>query len=422
MAQPSLPLAGELRAWPLARARLSAAVEGRQFLVVAAVWAAWLVAMLGAVALGVESGVISAPPTKWLHYGGPLWPLFSWDYAWYERIASVGYPHGIDSPLYAFFPLWPWILRASGSVPDWIVAFAAVIAASALAFAGVTAASPSARTWRTAVVLACWPGSFLLLLAYPDVLALAAAAWAAALALRGRPWLAGLCAAVAAVARPTGFLIAIALVFVARGSRPGRIFAAGAPIAAAAAVHVFFWERSGDPRAFLHAQALPIWHRNGPARFEKWPGHVAHALQAHALVVGLGAVVAAALVLLVARRHGRWYALLVGYLFVVCALLLGAQTNQTRIQSAVLAGVVPLLGLIWRLGAQYRPWALYATAVVAVSFFSGTVTSFARQALFAFPLYWVVANGPRQLRHPAFAALGIAANLAFVLTIAKYAP
>jgi hypothetical protein len=397
-------------------------VEGRQYLVVGAVWAGWLVSVLGIVTLGVETGLISAPPTTWAHHGGPLWPLFIWDYGWYERIASVGYPHGSDSPLYAFFPLWPWILRASGSVADWIVAFAVVISASALAFAGVAAASPFARGWRTAVVLACWPGSFMLLLAYPDVLALAGAAWAGAFALRGRPWLAGLSGAVAAAARPTGFLIALALVFVARGSRPGRIFAAAAPVAAAAAVHSFFWLRSGDSRAFLHAQALPIWQRNGPTRFEKWPGHVAHALHAHALIVGGGAVVAAALVLFAAQRLGRWYAVVVAYLFVVAALLLGAQTTQTRIESAVLAGVAPLLALLWRLGVQYRPWALFATAVVAVSFLSGTVTSFARQALFAFPLYWVVANGPRQLRHPAIAVLGIAANLAFALTIAKYAP
>ncbi|HEX6491767.1 MAG TPA: hypothetical protein VF002_10415 [Gaiellaceae bacterium] len=422
MAQPPLPLAGEIRAWPAARTRLSPAAERRRYGLVAVVWAGWLVAMLGVVVVGVETGLISDPASRWTHFGGPLWPLFTWDYAWYERVASVGYPHGADSPLYAFFPLWPWLLRASGSVADWIVAFGSVIAASALAFAGVTAAAPSARAWRSAAVLACWPGSFMLLLAYPDVIALAAAAWAAAFALRGRPWLAGLCGAVAAVARPTGFLIAIALLFVARGSRPARIFAAAAPVAAAAAVHAFFWERSGDPRAFLHAQALPIWNRNGPARFKHWPGHVAHALHAHALVVGVGGLVAAALVLLAARRLGRWHALVVAYLFVVSALLLGAQTTQTRIESALLAGVVPLLGLLWRLGVRYRPWALYATAVVAVSFFSGTVTSFARQALFAFPLYWAVANGPRQLRHPAVAALGVAANLAFALTIAKYAP
>ena len=104
------------------------------------------------------------------------------------------------------------------------------------------------------------------------------------------------------------------------------------------------------------------------------------------------------------------------------ALLFGAQTTQTRIESAVLAVAVPVVGLLWRFGPRYRPWALFATAVIAVSFLSGTVTSFARQALFAFPLYWAVADGPRPLRHPLVAAIAVAANVAFALTLAKYAP
>jgi len=258
-------------------------------------------------------------------------------------------------------------------------------------------------------------------IAYPDVVALAAAAWAAALALRGRPCLAGALGAVAAFARPTGFLIAIPLFLVARGTA-ARIAAAGAPLAAAVAVHIYFWQRSGDPRAFIHAQQLPIWERNGPSRLSKWPGHVAHAFNVHALLLGCAAVVGIAVVGFVARRFGRWYAAGVAYVFVVAALLLGAQTPQTRIESAVAAVVFPLVGLLWWLGPRYRPWALFATAVVTVSFLSGTVTSFARQALFAFPVYWAVADGPRPLRHPLVAVAAAAANIAFALSLAKYAP
>ena len=40
----------------------------------------------------------------------------------------------------------------------------------------------------------------------------------------------------------------------------------------------------------------------------------------------------------------------------------------------------------------------------------------------AFPLYWAVAEGPRPLRHPVVAVTAIAANVAFALTLAKYAP
>jgi hypothetical protein len=380
-----------------------------------------LAAVLGVVIGGVEAGAISDPHHSWPHYGGPLWPLFTWDFGWYRAVAELGYPHGHGGPLYAFFPLWPLLLRASGSIPDWAAAFAVVVVASGLAFLGVAASNPSGQSRRSALALACWPGSFMLLLAYPDVLALAAAAWAAALVLRGRPYLAGALGALAAVARPTGFLIAIPLFFVARGKLP-RTVAAGAPLAAAAAVQIYFWQRSGDPRAFIHAQQLPIWQRNGPSRLSKWPSHIAHAFDVHAVLLITGAVVAAVLIALAARRLNRWYAAALAYAFVVGALLFGAQTTQTRVESAVLAVAVPIVGLLWWLGPRYRPWALFATAVIALSFLSGTVTSFSRQALFAFPVYWAVADGPRQLRHPLVAVAAVVANVAFALTLAKYAP
>jgi len=416
-----VPAVGEDPARLAIRGRIAASVEQHALLAVGVVWAIWLAAVLGVVIGGVEAGAISDPHHSWLHYGGPLWPLFTWDFGWYRAVAEFGYPHGHGGPFYAFFPLWPLVLRASGSIPDWAAALAVVIAASGLAFLGVAASNPSGQARRAALALACWPGSFMLLLAYPDVLALAAAAWAAALVLRGRPFLAGALGAVAAVARPTGFLIAIPLLLVARGPR-ARAVAAGAPLAAAVAVQIYFWRRSGDALAFIHAQELPVWNRNGPSRFSKWPGHIAHAFSVHAWLLIAGALVGVVLVALVARRFGRWYAGAVAYALVAAALLFGAQTPQSRIESAVLAVAVPILGVLWWLGPRYRPWALFATAVVAVSFLSGTVTSFARQALFAFPIYWAVADGPRPLRHPLVAVAAVIANVAFALTLAKYAP
>jgi hypothetical protein len=403
------------------RDRVFAAVERRPAAVAAGVWALWALAVLTVVIVGAETDAF-ADPQHWNRHGGPLWPLFTWDYGWYLFIAQSGYPRDVLSPVYAFFPLWPLIMRASGAMADWIVAFAVVIVASGLAFLGIAVGSPSRRGWRAALVLACWPGSFMLLLGYPDALALAAAAWAAALALRGRPWLAGVLAAVGAAARPTGVLIAIPLALVTRSGIPGRVFAAGAPIVAAAAVQIFFWERSGDPRAFFHAQALPIWERNGPSRLTKWPGHIADAFQAHAALIVIGAIVAVVLIVVLARMFNPWYGAVIGYAFVVGALLFAAQSPVSRIQSGIAAVVFPVVVVLWRLGARYRPWALFATAVVAVSFFSGSVTSFGRQALFAFPLYWALADGPKQFRHPLVAVAAIAANVAYLLTITKYAP
>ena len=140
---------------------------------------------------------------------------------------------------------------------------------------------------------------------------------------------------------------------VARGAA-ARLVAGGAPIAAAVVVHSYFWARSGDPRAFVHAEDLPIWQRSGPTRLSKWPGHVAHAFSVHATLLVVGGLVAVAVVALVARRFGRWYAAAVAYACIVAALLLGAQTTQSRIQSAVLGAVVPVVGLlVW--GFDSRP-------------------------------------------------------------------
>jgi hypothetical protein len=421
VAEARLPVAGE-SAWQRGRSRVAAVADRHPYVATGIIWAAWVLAALGVVVGGVESGAIADPRNSWAHYGGSLWPLFTWDYGWYHGIAITGYPPDQGGPQYAFFPLWPLLLRASGSIPDWAAAFALALAASGVAIAGVAAAAPSGRRVRAAAALACWPGSFLLLLAYPDVIALAAAVWAAALILRGRPWLAGILGAVAAVARPTGFLIAVPLVLVGRGPLPGRVFAGLAPLAGAGAVHGYFWTKSNDALAFVHAESLPIWARSGPRRLTKWPGHVVEALTDHAPIVAPAAFVAAVLVVVVARRYGRSAAAIVAYACIAAGLLLGAQTTQTRIQSAILALALLMLAVLVRLGPRYRPWAAFAAVVIGVSVFSGSVTSLGRQALFAFPLYWAVADGPRQLRHPLIALLAIAANIAYALTLAKYAP
>src|SRR2546430_4366351 len=230
---------------------------------------AWAGAVVATVAIGIAGGVYDR--SKAGVPGTTLFPFFSWDYGWYEAIARHGYPALADR-FYAFFPLWPWLLRASGSIPDWRPAGAVTVAASGLAFLGVAAGSPAGRPRQAALALACWPGSFALLLAYPDGLALAAAAWAAALVMRERPLAAAPLGAAAALLRPNGLLIAVPLALLARGKGPAYKLAAAAPVAAAAAVEIFFWDRSGEFSAFFHAQRL--WGREGPSGIGHWADHV----------------------------------------------------------------------------------------------------------------------------------------------------
>jgi hypothetical protein len=393
-------------------------VQGRrEVLVVGLVWLAWLGAIVLTVAIGLATGAYTFSQGWSIHHG--LWPLFAWDYNWYHFVAYGGYPGGQGGRQYAFFPLWPELLRWSGSIPDVVAAAALAWAASAAAFFGLAEGIPRARL-RTALALACWPGSFVLTLAYPDALALAAATWAAALALRGRLLAAGLVGVIAALARPNGVLIALPLLWLARGKGPRAWLGAAAPVAAAAAVEAYFWSHSGNLRVFFDAQRQ--WGRAGPGRFGDWADHLWHVLTRHGVLIGLLAVLAAAAILAAWRRFGLWPTAVVAYACAVPLLLAATQSLEGFVDSARAALVLPLLVVLWRLGPRYQPWAAFATAVVGLLLLSGTMQSFGRQSLFAFPIFWAIAEGPRWLRYPPLAVLGFAANLGLALLLTRYAP
>jgi hypothetical protein len=390
-------------------------VHGRSL----AIWAAWVGFVVAAVAVVEAAGAVHDPaPHRWFHHGGFLWPLWTWDFGWYEQIAVHWYPAHPDRT-YAFFPLWPWLLR-HGPLTDWQLAGIVAAAASAIAFVGVVAARPGGPDWRAALVLACWPGSFALLLAYPDALALAAAVWAAGFALRGWPEAAAPLGAIAAFARPNGFLIAVPLAYLAwrRGAR--YWVAAAAPVATAIAVHAYFWAHSGVYDSFLRAQSAG-WVRHGPGHIGTWLSRVGSSLEARGLLVLIAGVIAIAVVYL-AWRVRPLYGLVAAYVFVIPALLLGTRTKQGVYEAAVAAFVLPMCALLWRFGERYRPWAAFATAVVGASLLSGSVQSFYRQALFAFPLMWAPLEGPKILRRWWIFALGLAANVGLIALLTRFPP
>lgn len=389
----------------------------REALAVGLVWLVWLGAVLLTVAIGLTAGAYTLGVGWSIHHG--LWPLFAWDYNWYHLVAYGGYPDGQGGRQYAFFPLWPQLIRWSGSIPDVVAAGALAWAASAAAFFGVAEGTPHARL-RTALALACWPGSFVLALAYPDGLALAAAASAAVLALRGRLLTAGLVGVIAALARPNGVLIALPLAWLARGKGPRAWLGAAAPVAAAAAVEAYFWSHSGNSRVFLDAQRQ--WGRGGPGRFGDWSSHLGDVFERHGLLIAVLAVPAAAAIVVAWRRFGLWPTAVIAYASAVSVLLAATQSLQGFVDSVRAALVLPLLVVLWRLGPLYRPWAAFATVVVGLLLFSGTMQSFGRQSLFAFPIFWAIAEGPRWLRYPPLAVLGFAANVGLVLLLTRFAP
>ena len=340
------------------------------------IWAAWLVAVVGVVALLVASGLIASEPATGMPgvvRDGLLWPLRSWDAAWYGRIARAGYPDD-GGREWAFFPLWPLLLRLG---PDSVVGGALAVLASAAAFAGVIAArepAEPAAARRTAVALAALPGSFALLLLYPDALALACAAWSTVAVRRGARGQAAAAALAAAAAflRPNGFLIALPLAWLAwRHGGRGRLLAAAAPLAALA-VWLGYGEAATGGFAFGEAQSA-------------W-----------------------------GRGHGPWH----------LATQLADVASTGHVQTLVEAAIAVLaLGLLIALRAQRQGvgWVVFAAAVLLVSLGSGSFQSIGRQALYAFPLVWAAADA-RALRDRRAVALGVAANVGLIAALPLLAP
>jgi hypothetical protein len=337
---------------------------------VLAVWLAWLLLVLGALAV---SGAVDIAP---LHPHmrslksaghGPLWLLQGWDFRWYRGIATDGYGlGGIAS--YAFFPLWPALLRVFSWIgPLTVLALATAAAVSGAAFAAVAASHPAGVNRRTAVALAVMPGSFALLLPYGDGLALAAAAVASVAATRARWPLAALLGFAAATARPNAFLLSILLAGIAwRGRGRWRWVAVAAPITGFVAVNGAFWIVSGDMVAFLHAERH--WERGSPLDLG-WPAD-------------------------------PWM----------------------DVQPLVAAAAGALLVLLWRGRRRYGTApALFVGSVITLSLLSGTFAAFSRQMLFAFPLTWVVADLRRPYAQFA-AAAGVTGGVANILFLPHVFP
>jgi len=131
----------------------------------------------------------------------------------------------------------------------------------------------------------------------------------------------------------------------------------------------------------------------------------------------------AAATALVWRRCGLWpLTVAFAYVCFVPLLLVATRGLHGFVDGARCALVLPLLVVLWRLGPRYRPWAAYATAVVAFLIGSGLMQSFGRQSLYAFPIFWAIGEGPAWLRSRPLLALGFAVNLGLALLLTRFAP
>lgn len=213
---------------------------------------------------------------------------------WRPFAFAETYPHYADVALQGYtlenavnFPLLPGLMAAGGAIglPMWLVAFVvsnAAFLAGLVGFAmlGERFVAPDAAR-RAATYLAIAPFAYWFSVTSTEGLLLGLLAGSALLALRGtsRSWLAaGVLAALAALTRPPGAFVGLVLLGILvtqlRGRRIGRravaaALAAGAMIPAAIVAFMAYLDaRTGDPLAFVHAQA--DYNRNvtldGPAR------------------------------------------------------------------------------------------------------------------------------------------------------------
>ncbi|MGW7524201.1 hypothetical protein [Streptomyces sp. NPDC054783] len=192
----------------------------------------------------------------------------SWDSRWYLHIAAQGYghkiwitPQGAVQSDWAFFPLYPGLIRALTTVLPFTPGQAALLIswiAAGVAAYGVYAIGHLlyGRGVATALVAlwAAMPHSVELTIAYTESLFAALAIWSLYCVLKGRWLWAGALAALAGLSRPSGFAVAGAVCIAAayevvrqRGRAPASVWA-GAMLAPLGWLGYVLWvgSQTGD--------------------------------------------------------------------------------------------------------------------------------------------------------------------------------
>jgi hypothetical protein len=292
-------------------------------------------------------------------FHAPFGVLRAWDGVWYGRIALHGYllvPGQQSDP--AFFPLYPLLLKVAGATGLPVVGAGVLLSnlfflAALVAFHALSSELfDSGLARRATILLAVFPTTYVCSMAYPESLVLVAISAAGLFALRRRWGACAAAAAVAALARPEGVLVALpilgALLPQWRSLRHGeRSWAVGAVLAGPAAALSFLlylgWALH-DPLAWSKAQTA--WGRS--------------------------------------FRVGGLYDAVTG---------IGHQLGSHAWSYRDLAGCIVtlvLLAVARRAGAP-TAWIVLGVAMVLVPLASGSFESDARFALPALPVYWALA-------------------------------
>ena len=313
-----------------------------------------------------------------------------WDACWYAKIASYGYEPGERSV--AFFPLFPLLIRAMGTltvlpypVAGMIVSAGAYVAAMIGLLRLVSSSHGFDVARRTAILLSVFPAAFYLLAPFTEALFLACAIWSLVLA-RSRRWaLAAACALLAGLTRPQGLLLALPLAWEAvTVARAGGLrwpttavsaIAVLAPVAAfagyAEAARVLAGETPYDAQSLWGGTDFhPPWEV--VATSVQWIVERGDGLQAINLAALLGA---AALLVTGARRMPLAYSLYAWPpLLLVATRVQPTPLTSTTRYVLVLFPVFVVLALLACRPWVWRPWLLISLlflGVLATMFLQG---------------------------------------------------
>ena len=266
----------------------------------------WMVSRLVSAAL-----IVATAPAR---RGAAGTGAFSrWDGVWYLLIGRSGYGHpplGAVQSRWPFFPVLPAVvdvLRTLG-----IPGRGGVITVNHLAFllalAGVWRIArrhTSDDASRLGVwALALFPTAFVFSMVYPSAIFLATSVWAFVLVEEQHDVLAGVLAATAALTRPNGLVVAIALTIgvATAASRPWwRVARVGGPAFVALGVWcALCWHWTGNPVVFFTAKH--DWHEVDVVELARHPFGDANAY----LHLALGAAAGAVLLLRRRRLPASW--------------------------------------------------------------------------------------------------------------------
>ncbi|MGW0230089.1 mannosyltransferase family protein [Actinopolymorpha singaporensis] len=330
----------------------------------------------------------------WLFHGTGKIPGFwdswkQWDFWHFDRIATFGYfAPGWSTPIEAFFPGFPMVLRLGALVGIPTVVGGVVVSFVAGGVAAVALARLADREWGPGAgryAAAMWmlaPPAIFLAAPYTEALFLALAIPAWLSARRGTWWLAGVLAAGACSVRVSGIFLVVALAveFLTSGRRKQWLSGLwlALPAVPVLGYMAFLQANTGDWLRWYHAQSQG-WYRGftppWDAYFNTWNaaiGHTAFGDVSDALRANFEWMFRAELV-----------AMLLGLVVTVVLLTLRRWGEATWVGVQVAAFAtsywffsVPRSTLLWfplwiGLGALAvrRPWVWRAYAILAVPLF-----------------------------------------------------